>query len=472
VHAFRQLGMWLGVEFEDHTLGREPTNLVYHGNRADRACAIRIPFEPRAGATPPPLPTPREVDGWQRHAAPFPFDLVAALRYWLTDVGNAALGPEAYDEYERLEAERSAQHALGLLDVPVVNHYVECFRTWVEGRCKITTRRLTPPGRRAGIVLTHDVDSPIDPGDPTHVLGLAWRSFRKGGRRLPSMYWAAGYMGHAALSRVRHPGARHWVFRDVAAAEQSRGFVSTFFFASVSRFDREGCDLDVAYDVTDRRFRPELDFLRDSGFGIGVHLSYRALDDAAAISRERSTVEQAARCDVVASRHHYWHMARPMWKSLAAHEKAGLRFDSSVSFQDLPGYRLGIALPFEPWDPTARRSILTLQVPTVVMDTMLASGREGELDGAVLRFERLLEALKEAHGIAAVDWHEYTSVPAGQERAQLGHLYTAILDVLAADPDVAVLDYADIEAAVRGAPSSSGAAPSVSDETTTRQTSP
>lgn len=464
--------MWLGVEFEDHALGSEPTTLVYHGNHADRACAIRIPLEPRAMTAPPPLPTPHEVDGWQRHAAPFPFDLVSAIGYWLTDEGNAALGPEAYDKYERLEAERSAQHALGLLDVPVVNHYVECFRTWVEGRFKITTGRLTPPGCRAGIVLTHDVDDPIDPGDATHVLGLAWRRFRTGGRRLPSVYWAAGYVGRAALSRVRHPGARHWVFRDVAAAEQSRGFTSTFFFAPVSRFDREGCDLDVAYDVTDRRFRSELDFLRDSGFGIGVHLSYRALDDAAAIRRERSTVEEAAGCDVAASRHHYWHMTRPMWKSLAAHEEAGLRFDSSVSFQDLPGYRLGIALPFEPWDPTTRRSILTLQVPTVVMDTMLATGHDGELAGAVLRFERVLDALKEARGIAAVDWHEYTSVPAGQKRAQLGHLYAAILDVLADDPEVAVLDYADIEAAVRGAASSSHAASSVSEETTTWHTSP
>ncbi len=333
MHAFRQLGMWLGVEFEAHTRGGEPTTLVYHGNATDRACAIRIPLEPRAAATPPPLPTPDEVEGWQRHAAPFPFDLVAALGYWLTDEGNATLGPEAYDKYERLEAEHSVQQALGLLDVPVVNHYVECLRTWVEGRCKITARRLTPPGCRAGIVLTHDVDSPTDPGDPTHVLGLAWRRFRHGGRRLPSIYWAAGYIGRAALSRVRNPGARHWVFREVAAAEQSRGFVSTFFFAAVSRFDREGCDLDVAYDVTDPRFRPELDFLCDSGFGIGVHLSYRALDDSAAIRRERSALEQAAGCDVVASRHHYWHMARPMWKSLAAHEEAGLRFDSSVSFQ-------------------------------------------------------------------------------------------------------------------------------------------
>ncbi len=93
---------------------------------------------------------------------------------------------------------------------------------------------------------------------------------------------------------------------------------------------------------------------------------------------------------------------------------------------------------------------MTLQVPTLVMDTMLASGRDGELDGAVLRFERLLDGLKAAHGIAAVDWHEYTSVPAGQKRAQLGDLYAALLDVLAADPEVAVLDYADIGAAMGG----------------------
>jgi hypothetical protein len=286
------------------------------------------------------------------------------------------------------------------------------------------------------------------------------------------VYWAAGFLGRAAVSRVRHPGARHWLFRDVAAAEGSRGFVSTFFFASVSRFDREGCDLDVAYDVTDRRFRSELEYLRESGFGVGVHLSYRALDDPVAIRRERSVVEAAAGCEVVVSRHHYWHLARPMWRSLAAHEEAGLRFDSSVSFQDLPGYRLGVALPFEPWDPTTQRTIRTLQLPTFVMDTMLASGREEDLEGAVLRFTSLLDRLKAARGIAAIDWHEYTSVPAAQKRAQLGHLYTAILDVLAADPEVTVLDYGDIGAAFhdRRAPLRPAAGPSDGTRTTTPQT--
>lgn len=452
VHALRQLGVWLGVAFFQTAPDRERPLGVYHGNDVEQACAVRIPLSPNLGRTEvPPPPSSRMIDGWKRQSDPFPFDLFAALRYWLADEGNSMLGPDAFDEHERLIAERSVQHELGFREVPIVNHYVECFRAWIEGRCGLATRRPLPPGSRAGVVLTHDVDSPTDPGDPRHVLQLALRSLRRGERRLPAVYWGAGYIGRSAVSRLRRPGARHWVFGDLVTAERRHGFASTFFFAAVSRFDRRGCDLDVAYDVVDERFRPVFELLREHGFGIGVHLSYGALDDATQIRRERSILEEAAGRDVAASRHHYWHMTRPMWRSLAAHAEAGLQFDSSVSFQDRPGFRLGVALPFEPWDPEGQRTIETVQVPTMVMDTMLLDGEGDELGDALIRFDGLLENLKDAAGIAAIDWHEYTSVPAGQRREPLGHLYQAILDRLSADREVAVLDYPAIERELRAA---------------------
>ena len=452
-HALRQLSVWLGVAFIRAVPDRNRPLSVYYGGDTEQPCAIRIPLATTFGkAELPALPTRQTVEGWQRDSESFPFDLFATLRFWLADEGNNMLAADAFDKYDRLVAKRSLQHMVGLRELPAVNHYVECLRVWMEGRCCIETHRLLPEGCRAAVVLTHDVDDPSDPGDPRHVLGVALNSLRTGGRRLAASYWSAGFIGRAALSRVRRPNARHWLFTELVAAESRRGFKSTFFFAPLSRFDRLGCDLDVAYDIRDKRFRPVFDLLREQGFGVGVHLSYGALDDAARIRQEREVVETTAGCDVIVSRHHYWHMTRPMWRSLAAHADAGLTFDSSVSFQDLPGFRLGVALPFEPWDPDSQQTITTVQIPTMVMDTMLFDGGSGAgLERALDRFDSLLNSLKGARGIAAIDWHEYTSLPAGQRREPLGHLYLAILDRLAADPDVVVLDYPAIEHTLRAA---------------------
>ena len=89
----------------------------------------------------------------------------------------------------------------------------------------------------------------------------------------------------------------------------------------------------------------------DRGFGVRLHVGYGALADVRRIAAERERLEAVAGAPVRGSRHHYWHMTRPFWDSLDAHASAGLAFDSSVAFNSAPGFRLGVALPFQPWNP-------------------------------------------------------------------------------------------------------------------------
>jgi hypothetical protein len=75
------------------------------------------------------------------------------------------------------------------------------------------------------------------------------------------------------------------------------------------------------------------------------------------------------------------------------------------------------------------------------MDSMLFARSGQTVDGALERVERLLANLKQFEGVAAFDWHEYTSFPASKRYRTWGDGYLAILDLLASDPQVAVLTY-------------------------------
>ena len=415
---------------------------VYHGTDERRPCGVRIPHVPGYDL--------RSVPGLPDVAAvaapggePFPFDVFAAIRFWLADEGNAGAPGDAFDEHDRLLAGRSAQEALGLRELPVVNAYLLHFRDWVEARLGVAGARPLPPGKRCVLVLSHDVDSPIDPGSPGHAVATALAAVRHGHRPLRSALYAAGAVAHALGSRVRDPRARHRLFREVMDAEERRGLASTFFVAGVSRFDRHGGRRDVGYDVRRAPLPESVREIVSRGFGVGLHIGYGAGGDAERIEAERRLLEGVAGVPIHGSRHHYWHMTRPFWASLEAHARAGLRYDSSVGFNAEPGYRLGVALPFLPWNPETRSAIPVLQVPTVAMDSMLLSGR-ATVSHVLERFDQVLSTLKRYEGVAALDWHEYTSFPGSRRYAGWGNAYLALLDLLAGDPSVLVQTYDEL----------------------------
>jgi len=232
----------------------------------------------------------------------------------------------------------------------------------------------------------------------------------------------------------------------VLDSERSRGFHSTFFFAVKTLYDADGSIYDVAYDFRDSRFGPVYRQIAHHGSEIGLHISYNARESAERIGHERSELERASAVAVRGSRHHFWHMSRPAWRTLTDHGRAGLHYDTSIAFNEAPGYRLGIGFPFFPWDPENGRKIPTLQIPTFVMDKSLFRSPGTDASGARERFVALLEELKRNRGIAAIDWHVRASHPGSRTFEQMGRAYLEILDVLAADTEVAVASCAELAA--------------------------
>jgi hypothetical protein len=454
-YAARLLGEFAGVRLEP--VAGTATPDLYYGNDRAVACSLRIPHVPAYRSDDVPgLPGPDAEPGAAGPDAPFPFDLFAALRFWLADEGNAALPATAWDAHGRLRAAASVQEALGLREIPIANAYLLLARRWLSARFGLEDRpHHLPPGRRCTVVLSHDVDSPFAPLDLRPEARMAARSLR-GGRPRAAAIQLGGALARAAVLGAVARG-RHWLFGDVVAEEGRRGLRSTFFFSAASRFLDGGHPLDVRYDVAAPRLRAVCRELGASGWDVGLHIGFAAGADPARISAERRRLEEVAGRPVRGSRHHYWHMTTPFWDSLEAHGAAGLRYDSSVAFDDAPGHRLGAALAFRPWHPGRARALPVLQVPTVAMDGALfgnlrpwrlrdrAAPRAGEAD-AVAHVAALVDQLKRFEGIAALDWHEYTSHPSSP-LASWGSAYLRILDLVAGDAEVDVRTHDELAAA-------------------------
>jgi hypothetical protein len=414
-----------------------PTD-IYYGNDQGCPCKLRIPMVDAYSPTDVPLPSTRTTEAGEHD--PFPFDLFAAVRFWLADEGNERCAESAFDNHGRLMVKHSIQSSLNVVDLPVINWYLLMFREWLTTRLKIRCHTLLPTGKKCAIVLSHDVDNAINPGDPFHHLGLAGLALRNRKVRTAMLLLCNAFL-RAGYGFVR-PNERRWLFSEIIKAEARHGFRSTFFFASMSK--AEGHELDVSYDVARSNFRCLLKEVAECGWEIGLQVSYCAGDNAQSMAAERVKLESIVKREVRGARHHYWHLSRPFWATLDRHAQAGIKYDCSLGFNDAPGFRLGIAYPFRPWNPVAENSIKTLQIPTFMMDGSLFEYGRLTANGALERMASLLNILKKYEGIAALDWHEYTSFPGSREFGEWGQTYLTLLEMLSADREIAVFTGAEV----------------------------
>jgi hypothetical protein len=159
------------------------------------------------------------------------------------------------------------------------------------------------------------------------------------------------------------------------------------------------------------RYRPALPaaLARASADGreLGLHASYRARDEAGAISVQASELQALLPGNTVVVgglRHHYLRSAPEL---LAAELRAaGLRYDSSIGWPSRPGLRAGTPYPYRLWDPE-RREPGAWELPLVLMDATLAEERYLGLragDAFAVAVEAL-EPVAEHGGAVAILWH-------------------------------------------------------------------
>lgn len=322
----------------------------------------------------------------------------------------------------------------GLHRAPVVAQYA----TWLEKQLppRLLGDRIArwPNGKRCAVVLSHDVDGPFSRTPPA----VAWQSIdgmaRRGAwRKLPRML--AGFAKVAVRHRGdprRDPNLKFHEWVDCAEALGGR---QTFYVAVRPFWERGAHARDVGYDF---RHPAILDSLREvaaRGAEIGVHASINAKLSQEWMTEERERLRDAlGGYRVRGLRHHFWATdaelpERTSW----LHARAGFDYDSSFGLNDAPGFRRGMAWPFDPFDPERGERIPLLQIPPTMMDGGVFYRDVTPEQGTAEMRAHFADVF--AYGGAAVlDWHMEQMNPVRLRGA--GPLLLAVLRELANDGEV------------------------------------
>jgi hypothetical protein len=432
------------IQFVFGTLGipvletTDPAPDLYYGDNEDIECRLRIPQQPDDVLWTDLLEGRVTVSDIEASRPVLPFDLLSGIAAFVTDAVNADANSEDFDLHDRLTYEGSFQAASGFGETPIVNRYVGFLGDVFQAFLDTERQPLWPEGMRCAVALSHDVDAPIKHG----ASGGPWVDSHASITRnlITNLYRAK----HGIEKLFGSTGLEHWHFPFIMDAESMRGFKSSFMFAVTRRFDRTGHpDYDVSYDAGAARFRDLYRQLTTRDFETGLHAGYLAYEQPSRFEEERSKLEQLSEMPVRGVRHHVWHTGKDVEAALEAHESAGFEYDSSLAFNRHAILRRSVALPYRPWVARLQRAVDVIQIPVALMDGHLFYQRFNENE-ALERGKTVIDMIRDAGGVGAIDWHVRTSNPDSKVFAAWGRTYLGLLDYLSELDDVWVTNLAEI----------------------------
>jgi hypothetical protein len=283
-------------------------------------------------------------------------DIIQSSFFMLTRYEEVILWDKIIrDSHNRFPVTESIAYKENFLSKPVVNEYIEWLWEWISN-FNLGVKRKNWWGEYdfcAGI--THDIDK-------------AYNHF-----------WAFDYM---------------------MELENRYGFKSSFYFMSGGT-----SYLDNFYKVSDEGIISVINKLIESGFEVGLHGSYNSYYDFQQLQGEKEELDKYNPDKKYGTRQHYLRFKVPLtWE---IQEKAGLLYDTTLTFPSHVGFRAGICMPYKVFDIVQNRELNLYEIPLIIMDGTLATSDYMNLDKeeSLFMIKQYIDTVKRYKGLFTLLWH-------------------------------------------------------------------
>jgi hypothetical protein len=326
---------------------------------------------------------------------------ILGLTYWMLS-RQEEVGRTDLDEHGRFPATSSHAYKHGYLDRPIVDEWLHILgqiieRTWPGIKLKRHTFSMK---------VSHDVDSPSRYGfQPWPKIARAMMGHVIKRRDFKSALYAplVKLNTKTTLHRLDPANTFDWIMNQ----SENHGLTSAFYFIC----GRTNASKDADYEIEHPAIRDLMWQIHKRGHEIGLHPSYNTYQ------RPESIIEEAKRLRSVTDqegiqqkqwggRMHYLRWEHPT--TMRGWEDAGMHYDSTLSYADLPGFRCGTCFEYLAIDPVTG-NMLNLRIrPLIAMEcTVMATGYMGLGSGkaAAAKFEQLKDTCRAVNGCFMFLWH-------------------------------------------------------------------
>jgi hypothetical protein len=200
--------------------------------------------------------------------------------------------------------------------------------------------------------------------------------------------------------------ADYWFFERWADLENNLDIRSVYYFYTrinklPTRMKVAQWMLDPSYDISlDKNLKYVCKGLVERGHEIGLHASYLSAMDETLYVSEKNKLERIVNRPVTKSRQHWLNYMEAV--TPYTHQQAGIIADSSLGFNDIEGFRSGIASLYNPYDHKMQNAFSFDEIPLVLMDAHLEDHSRCSDS-----FNWLFQCFGSSKKIlVSVDWHQ------------------------------------------------------------------
>lgn len=292
---------------------------------------------------------------------------------------------------------------------PVVNYYFSILEQ-LFSLLGVEKKRAFPYATGFQVCLTHDIDA-LDRSF-FHALKQQVFFLLRSGQQLRQLQLKKALNLACKAAQLFWKGYHGWHFETVLKEEKEYGYQSTFnFYAGNPKkmplFLRL---MDPSYNLLeDRRIRAVISQLEKNGCEIGLHGSYLSYGSSDILKNEKSALSTTTSQEILSSRQHWLQFAHE--KTLQCQNEAGLKVDTTLGYNDRPGFRSGIVHPYFPYDHLGQKTGDVLEIPMILMDSHLIEGGMNGINFAWQSSEVILNEMKKFSGCCSVVWHTHTFDP-------------------------------------------------------------
>lgn len=227
-------------------------------------------------------------------------------------------------------------------------------------------------------------------------------------RRLMKGDLKAACQNSARFLRFGLGPGNYWQFPYIVDMEAEYGMVSIWnLYAGKGGFRRSVSELilDPAYRVNSSSISKQIRELKAAGHQVGLHQGFHSWRDFKRMLAEKQRLEESLGEPITACRQHWLRFSfADTWK---AQEAAGFQLDTTLGFNERPGFRNSAALRMPAWIASEGRFSAKLEIlPMVLMDSHLFDYGQMGMEERQELIDKLLDEIKLTGGEATVIWHQ------------------------------------------------------------------
>jgi hypothetical protein len=305
------------------------------------------------------------------------------------------------DQRNRFSSQNSIAFRENFLNRPIINEYIELL--WET--MLVLWPNLQRTSRTSKFVLSHDVDWPFYVVGKTNLQMLKEVLADTVKRQsLDSAYKKAKAIWTTRSGNLSEDPFN--TFRWIMEQSEKAGIRSAFYF--ITQETAHG--LDGNYSMYDPEIQQLLCEIHARGHEIGLHPSYHTYTNRESIKQQFDILLDVTQANGIyqetwGGRQHYLRWKAPeTWQYW---DDAGLDYDSTLSYSDIPGFRSGVCYEYSVFNLATRKHLKLKERPLIVMEQTILHAKSMGLKGeeALNVIRHLYKQCKRFNGYFTLLWH-------------------------------------------------------------------